>query len=145
MNSSKPPKYTRATIDKVNDTFIVKDGLFYNYYPIKVSIMIPGKVLKIDVSPPLIADGYIVFKKKIYQVNKKDILRRKFHVSREHRPKPIESECNIRHINEPRPEQIPQDEVLQDANLAWEEQIRALQHMVNPEEIWWCEDDSWSR
>lgn len=143
ISSVRPPKESRATLDAVNGTFIVQNGLVYDYYPVKVSELIPGMFLKLDVSPPLLKEGTLVFQKKFYRVSVQQLLKRKIHVRSQYFPasnntnnNETSSERQVQSRNERGAESTAWAEELEAANMALEGQIESLRALDDPQAEW---------
>lgn len=79
------PRKTLTSLDpQRSDYYIVKDGLLYNYYSIKiVPFEVDQKILRFEKYPPIIAEGVVMIKKKLYRVTPEDLLRGLVRTSRE--------------------------------------------------------------
>lgn len=138
---TKPPKLSKPDLDPSKEYFVVDNGMLFDYYPIKIlpTSFGSGRFHKIEKSPPVISDGFVIFKKKIYKLTKEDLLRRRINVSAEYHPtvQPIVAVSNAPDIHKPAVSQPSRIELSEDANVAWEEQIRTLLHADDPQTWDW--------
>lgn len=132
------PKWSRATLDVINNTFAVPNGLLFDYYPISChkNKMI-GPYLKIVLSPGIMAEGFAIINKTVYSVSLRDLQRRRINVNNERTEyasstairKPKESKPTAESTNpadEQGPFDLSRDQVGQAANVAWEDEINSL-------------------
>lgn len=124
----KPPKDSRPTLEYTKDTFVVRNGLLFDYYPMKASVLIPDKIFNIIVSPPILTDGYACLGKEIYEVSKQDLMKRKVYVSKQYSNRGSSTQPEQSVPNPPKQELDNSSgiEIDEDANLAWENQIDSL-------------------
>lgn len=142
---TKPPRVTKSTLDAKSRTvsFVIPNGMFYDYYSLKVSKEPTGSsglFHRIEKLPPVLADGLVIFNKKIYAVSRKDLLRRRINVSTEyHVPvhQPIAETTVEPVVEQPVTHNPAGFEVLEDANMAWDEQVRSLLYAHDPEAWYW--------
>lgn len=60
------PKSTRSTLDVVNNTYVVRNGLLYEYYPISTKESKPGdRFIKLEISPGVITPGIAIVDKQL--------------------------------------------------------------------------------
>jgi hypothetical protein len=141
---TKPPRSSKPVLETNRDAFILVTGLFYDYYPIKLKpISLGDKFIRIEKSPPVLADGLIICNKKVYTITKQELLRRKFNVANEC---PVSTTKHTSTTNtvasaspglQPGLSETLGDEVAQDVNLAWEEQVGALLYAENSQTWDW--------
>ncbi len=150
---TKPPRVIQSTVERSSRTqsFIVQNGLLYDYYSIKVSPtpIKEGKPFhKIEKLPSILADGLVVINKKIYIVSRKDLLRRRINVNNEYHQS---TQSQQQPVQEPTVESTVKQstvnralgvEVSEDVNMAWDEQIRTLLHVNDPEAWYWETEDT---
>ena len=145
------PKLTRSTLDLINNTYVVQNGMMYDYYPISIKDgEATGNYLQIDISPGVKAPGFVTYKKSMYEVPIRDLVRRRIDVrrvitkdnTREKAPRPAADK--LPHIAREdgvqlNPEQLAAsdligDEVSKAADMAWEDQVNALLTTLHTEE-----------
>lgn len=77
------PKWSRGTLDVINNTFVVRNGLIYEYYPISVRPYKAGSnFIEFETSPGIVSDGIAIVGKKLYKVTVADLFRRKINVNK---------------------------------------------------------------
>lgn len=151
------PKYTRSTFELKANYFVVEQGGQYHYFPVKIDPdTAEREVMRMVTRPPLLLQGHVVFNRKVYEISVSDILRgivRKsslVHQGRAHgntggdsatsnTPNPSESELRASpdrsaDSDEHRAGSDAGLEVEQAADLAWQEQTRALLETLHQEE-----------
>jgi hypothetical protein len=142
------PKTSRSTLDLLNNMYVVKNGLVYDYYSISVKPGVHGKFMFFDVSPAIIQPGIAIVGKAMYDVSLPDLLRRKINVGNRRQPaviKPIEPTSKttissgdtktsdpIQCKDESRTGIFVGDEESEAVDLAWEEQVGTLLEAVHP-------------
>lgn len=147
---TKPPRVTKSTLDAKSRTvsFVILNGMFYDYYSMKVSkepISPSGLFHRIEKLPAVLADGLVIFNKKIYAVSRKDLLRRRINVSTEYSipvQQPVAATTIEPIVEQPVTHNPAGFEVLEDANVAWDEQVRSLLHAHDPEAWYWETESS---
>src|SRR4051812_9960913 len=83
MTATNEPKWTRAVLDVINNTYVVKKDLLYEYYPIECAPLATGdKFIKLIKSPVVIAEGIAIVGRQQYAVSVGDLLRRRINVAR---------------------------------------------------------------
>jgi hypothetical protein len=140
-----------------NNYFIVKEGEKYHYHKITVvDIDTPAAFFRLEKHPPVFCDGIVVIKKKLYRLPMADILRGVVRKSREITLKVTSDESKSRrsagkpigtndivvltgneafqHPNESAVSDDFEDEVSQQADVYWEEQVDSLLHSIYTEE-----------
>lgn len=143
------PKWSRGTLDLVNNTYVVRNGLIYDYYPISVLPLREGShFYEIDISPGVQAQGIAIIDKTMYEVPLRDLLRRHIDVRKKQSTvnavvnprtrREATVQTDIRAVqsdpDEFRPSDFAGDEISKDANLAWEDQISTLLQTIHSEE-----------
>lgn len=76
------PKYSRSTMDVLNNYYVVQNGLLFDYYPISTKPERNGKFIFLDVSPPVWKSGVAIIDRIQYDVSVQDIIRRRVNVSK---------------------------------------------------------------
>lgn len=125
---SKPPKYTKPNLVYTKDTFVVQNGLLFDYYPIEARILIPDKVYELRISPPIIREGYACINKTIYQVSVTDLIKRKVYVNKQFTGT-SNGATKGKSVSSKSEQSVVGDvgiEIDKDADLAWENQIDSL-------------------
>lgn len=150
---SPEPKETRPVLEKVINTFAVRipDTGHFNYYKIKLEKEVRkegSNFVDILISPPVLSEGYISFKRKIYLVTLRDLLRRRVNVSTPITNFKFEFPTTVPLVVDNTTTSIPDklgignlpgggdDESI---NLHWEEQIESLFYLDDTEEKWQIE------
>jgi hypothetical protein len=131
------PKWSRAALDVINNTYVIRNGLLYEYYPISV---LPYKetdgFMRLEISPGVMAPGIAIVGKQLFEVSLDDLLRRKINVSKKHRSaaddnigsklptkKSKGSKSTETNPVKQRLGTVSGDEVGQNADMAWENQV----------------------
>lgn len=125
----KPPKLSNPNLTYVKDTYVVQNGLLFDYYPIKTKPLILDKVFSIEVSPPLLQDGYVCIDKEIYKVSANDLMKRKVYANKQYsttKTTTITEQQFVSNKPESKSNEVPGIEIDKDADLAWENQIDSL-------------------
>jgi hypothetical protein len=143
------PKWSRGALDLINNTYVVRNSLLYEYYPISV---LPYKdtdpFIKLEVSPGVISEGVAVFGGKAYDVSVSDLFRRRINVRKQRLSTPDDNvgetgksngESKERrevqdHTNEQRLSDLFGDEVSEVADMAWENQVDSLLQTFHSQE-----------
>lgn len=78
------PKWSRGALDLIDNTYVVRNNLLYEYYPVSVY---PYKetdpFIKLEVSPGVMSPGTIVLDGKAFDVSLEDLLRRRINVKKQ--------------------------------------------------------------
>lgn len=140
-SSRNVPKMSSPTLDIKNNYYLVKTGLLYNYYPIKVKPFTEDdNIIWFEKTPPVLMEGIVIVGKKPYHVTTQDLMRGVIRKSRavavakrekvDGKSESVTSIKSLRqtlqHPDEQRVSREASVEILEDANAAWEEQIGAL-------------------
>jgi hypothetical protein len=152
------PKYIRDELEYVVGMFIMKverlatetapASIFWHYYPLKVSAEQKGNFYRIEVSPVVVGDGYVCINDQIFHVPVGDLVRRRINVTRiaASRRSPSNTNSNTStntsatapaprgNSYQPSPSDVVEPEVREAIDLAFQEQIEALQYFENIEE-----------
>lgn len=84
LNSKNVPKAFSSTLDPKNNKYVVKTGLIYNYFDIKVAPAAETDgIIRFEKTPPVLVEGIAVVGKKFYKVTPQDLLRGVIRKSRE--------------------------------------------------------------
>jgi hypothetical protein len=84
LNSKNVPKAFSSTLDMKNNKYVIKTGLIYNYFDIKVAPAAETDgVIRFEKTPPVLIEGIAVVGKKFYKVTPQDLLRGVIRKSRE--------------------------------------------------------------
>ena len=139
MLTKVAPKLTSAEFKPSSIRLLVEraDGR-YDYYPIKLGDR-KGLFAEILVTPPVIADGLVRYERKLYAVTKRDILRRRINVAhpviRASQPDIPSASSGVPGVDvagqagageQPGSGPNLDEQILQSANLVFEEQMRTL-------------------
>lgn len=130
--------------------YVVKTGLLYNYYPIKVKAFTEAdSIIRFEKSPPVLMEGIAIVGKKPYRVTPQDLMRQVIRKSREvavaKREKvngksgTVGTDSNVspetlQHSNKSAVVPKAEMEECQVADAAWEEQIGALFDLIAAKE-----------
>lgn len=149
------PRYVETKLIYRNNYFVVSDGEAFAYYPIKLSVeIVDAPILRIEKSPPLLLEGWVLTNNKVYLVPYEDLVRKVVRKSREikqevHHATPESPLVNS--LNSPRDDSLSdliksrtidasEMEISKAADAAWQDQIGALYGPVSEEEEWEIED-----
>lgn len=143
------PKLTRGSLDLVNNTYVVQNGLLFEYYSISTEPFAVGdKFIKFEISPATMAPGVAIVGKKMYDVPLRDLVRRRIDVSRLRRTESNSDESTDSNpakqtrrkgiiklnSNESGSGTISGDEISKVADLAWENQVDSLLEIIHSKE-----------
>jgi hypothetical protein len=142
VSSKNVPKLITAELTVKDNYYVVKTGLLYNYYPIKVKTFTEtDSIIRFEKSPPVLVEGIAIVGKKPYRVTPQDLMRQIIRKSREVavpkrdkvNGKSGKAESNnvvvpetIQHSDKSAASREAEMEECQVADAAWEEQIGAL-------------------
>lgn len=158
MANSLDPKETRSSLEPVPNTLAVSNGSNFDYYAIKLGSAVNGYIPILKM-PPIIAEGYITYSKKLYRLTYRDFFRRRLNVNQpSYSPTPAITNSNADSANPSSPVgamveaginnlqsgliESSELQLIEDANLAWKEQVGTLLHSIDPEEEWLGSDYS---
>lgn len=150
VSSKNVPKLITAELAVKDNYYVVKTGLLYNYYPIKVKTFTDtDSIIRFEKSPPVLVEGIAIVGKKPYRVTPQDLMRQIIRKSREVAV-PKRDKVNgksgktgsdsvvvpeaIQHSNKPAVGAKTEMEECQAADAAWEEQIGALFDFISSKE-----------
>ena len=146
---STGPKWSRGALDLINNTYVVRNGLLYEYYPISVySYKDTDIFIKLELSPGVMSSGVAIIDGKIYDVDLRDLFRRRINVKKQRlhatdvnvgdRGKSSKENEKPKHVkdysDQQRLSELFGDEISQAADLAWEDQIDSLLQAVHAQE-----------
>lgn len=142
VSSKNVPKIITAELAVKDNYYVVKTGLLYNYYPIKVKTFTESdSIIRFEKSPPVLIEGIAIVGKKPYRVTPQDLMRQIIRKSREvavpKREKvngksgKVESDSivvpqTVQHSDQSAVSTKAEMDECQVADAAWEEQIGAL-------------------
>jgi hypothetical protein len=148
--ATNEPKWTRAALDVINNTYVVKKDLLYEYYPIECAPLKAGdKFIKLVKSPGIISGGTAIVGKQLYSVSLWDLLRRRINVSKQQRRSTTDDNIGERVTATKKSKsstkskadskqsgsgQIFGVEVSEAADMAWEDQVHSLLQTIHTEE-----------
>jgi hypothetical protein len=162
----KAPTSVSETMTRKNNYFIVKQGDLYNYFRVTLLPYKDGDlIMRFDKHPPVLREGIVVIEKKCYKVTLPDLMRGVIRKSRELEKvqngiKSITTtaECTkssvssvvlissgkptIHNPDQQTTSSEVENEVCQQADLCWNEQVESLLHSIHKEEggIWEVSD-----
>ena len=127
-------------------TLAVFDGNEYIYYPITLGIR-NGNFVPVLKAPQVIKEGFVTFERKLFKFGLRDFFRGRLNVAQPAQSSRIVSRASVvtaSAVPEPAPTSSDQpgtsglfrDDLDQDTNLAWGEQIDSLLYATNSEEEW---------
>jgi len=139
-SSKNVPKMSSPALEIKNNYYLVKTGLLYNYYPIKVKPFTDGdSIMRFEKAPPVLMEGIVIINKKPYHVTVQDLMRQVIRKSREvavakrEQANGNSGTTSIKALRQAVQHPVEQGsvreasvEIIEDANAAWEEQIGAL-------------------
>lgn len=153
MSSFSSSVMSKVRLEPTPNTFAMLNGTSYDYHRIVLGDL-TGNYVNIDRMPSVINEGYVTYKKNLYFVSYRDFFRRRVNVSHIYQPtnsagntNPLAAPVAQPGVNsdEPRTEDAARNQIDEDADLAWEEQIGALLHSIDPQEEWNNADYTQSR
>lgn len=138
--SKNIPKMSSPTLEIKNNYYVVKTGLLYNYYPIKVVAGSPeDSIIRFEKTPPVLMEGIAIIDKKAYHVTPKDLMRlviRKYREVTVAKREKVNGKAasnstsavreTVQHPDERGTSGQTEMEIIQAADNAWSEQIGAL-------------------
>lgn len=137
-------------MEPVNGSFAVQNGLMWDYYPMKLGDR-KGDFVAITKLPPVLKEGYATYQKKLFKVTFKDFLRSRINVGQPAftaEPAATDEPSGTTDqptatVDKPRVDSVQSGsdksfglQEHQAADVAWEEQVRALLHLDDPEAEW---------
>lgn len=149
MASELRPKESKEVLEPTKGTLAVENGLLYDYYSISFGEQ-QGPFVSIKKLPPVFKEGFVTYQKKLYKVGFRDFLRSRVNVGQPaHVPAarnadngnsaasaPPDVAATSGPGNQPRVDSVVELQVQQAADLAFEDQVRALLYAADPEEEW---------
>jgi hypothetical protein len=149
------PKESKSTLEPMPHTFAVENGLVYDYYPIKLGLRL-GDYIAIQKLPPVMKEGFVTYQKRLYKVTFRDFFRSRVNVGQPaYTPARNDDGASTSRstIVDPSPSSdvaaTPASvgdqqgsestfglQINQAADLAWEDQIRTLLFVDDPQEEW---------
>lgn len=151
------PKVVKSVLEPTLNTIAIENGLFFDYYPIKLGDK-TGDFVQLTKLPPVIAEGFVTYNKRLYKLTYRDFFRRRLNVQSSYTaPTSATRTGAVESTNTPEPIGVVEAgdnsvqsgvgnsvelQVLEDANLAWDEQINSLLHSIDSEEEWVIENYS---
>jgi hypothetical protein len=156
--SPNKPKLSLTNLEIQNNCYVVPGNGRYHYFPVKIEESANPLFLSFKKGPPIIVDGMVFFKKKMYEVSSDDILRGRICKSKIIQRENQNGNSSARKGNSSNSalataatvgaitvETVRPDnqsatmpaavlEVVKDANAAWEDQIDSLLDHVSSQE-----------
>lgn len=154
----KAPTSVSEIMTRKNNYYIVKQGDLYNYFRITLQPYLAGDlIMRFNKHPPVIREGIVVIEKKCYRVTIPDLMRGVIRKSRElvkvqngtksiattiEHAKPVvpsivpisSGEPTVHDSNEQAVSGEVENEICQQADLCWNEQVESLLHSIHQEE-----------
>lgn len=153
MATQISPKESKSVLEPTRNTFAVENGILYDYFSIKLGER-RGDYVDITKLPPVIRPGFVTFQKKLYKLELRDFFRSRLNVGQPAFSSTISSDTgadaadatanptvtNVDTTTESdgqsRVDSTFGVQVNQAADVAWEDQIRALLFADDPEAQW---------
>lgn len=143
------PKESKGALEPVTNTFAVQNGMLWDYYPIKLGDR-KGDYVAIVKLPPVLKEGYATYQKKLFKVTFKDFLRSRVNVGQPAYTAEPGTDDESGSTEQPKlvtvkpavnSEQCRTDDTFgvqinEAADVAWQEQVRALLYLDDPEAEW---------
>lgn len=164
--SPNEPKVSLPNLDYKNNCYVVPSGGRFHYFPIKIDEATEDRpTMRFAVTPPILLDGIVMYKRKMYKVRSRDILRGMVLKCLEIVPAKRENNGNTSTSNSTPQVGVAQtsnsdlssfvksgvDDFIEledgkDANSAWEEQVESLLGYVSSKEggEWEIKDPAFS-
>jgi hypothetical protein len=131
------PKWSRGSLDVINNTFVVQNGMIYEYYPISVKPYDKDdKFIELEISPGIRSPGKAIIAKNVYDVSLADLERRRINVSKRINEEvgrntsdtasKAKSSKPKASNNEQRSVPVSGRELTKAADVAWEDQVESL-------------------
>lgn len=154
--SGAQPKLALSTLELKTGYFVVPANGVYNYFPVKVQEdTLEKPIMRFEKAPPVLIDGILMLKRKMYEVSAEDILRGIIHKSREIKTERVSHGSRTTSTN-PNPAttidpvsaaaetirhqgqqgSVPNSvlEITEDVDSAWQEQVGTLLDLVSSKE-----------
>jgi hypothetical protein len=143
------PKLSRGTFDIINNTYVIRNGFLYDYYPIVCNKVKPNNnFIDIEISPGIMAEGIAIIDRKAYDVSLRDLQRRIIDVRKvrttvdSRKQKVNTTETNTKPStsivqsseNEQGPGSTVGNKVGKIADVAWQKQVDTLLETLHSEE-----------
>jgi hypothetical protein len=151
MATTISPKESRGALEPVPNTYAVENGVLYDYYPVKLGDR-KGDFVTITKLPPLLREGFVTYQKKLFKVELRDFFRSRVNVGKPYVAAADGTNANTTATSDSvvsaelgQPSTTPDKQGTVDTSgiqvdeavdLAWEEQIRALLTLDDPEAQW---------
>jgi hypothetical protein len=134
------PKWSRGALEAINNMYVVRNGLLFEYYPFSViDFTEKDKFIKFEISPGIISPGIAVVEGNFYDVSLDDLFRRRINVGKRHihaaddnvgrrtsSKKSKESRVAKEDSDKSRFSEVFGDEVSEAADVAFEDQVDSL-------------------
>lgn len=142
------PKWSRGALDLVNNTYVVRNNLLYEYYPISTYPYKEGdSFIRLETSPGVMVAGIAIVDNDFYDVSIPDLLRRRINVKNKRlyasddnvgTSESTESSKRVRKLKKHPDKQglsdLFGDEVSEAADLAFEDQVNTLLQAFHSQE-----------
>lgn len=152
--SPNEPKLSLPNLEYRNNYYVVPSGGRFHYFPVKAVVGTEDlPVIRLEKSPPVLIDGIVMFKRKMYSIRARDILRgivlksREINVKRDISERtPTISTTNtpdttervsgktVYDLGQPATLSDAELEISKAADAAWEDQVESLLGFVSSKE-----------
>jgi hypothetical protein len=149
--SPNKPRLSLPTLEVQNNCYVVPSGGKYHYFSVKIEEdPLKPNFLYFKKTPPILVDGFVFYKKEMYQVSSDDILRLRIRKSKIVQKENLNGTCNnngstvaktsppgktsVRNTRQPTAKHIAVLEVDLAADTTWEEQTDSLLHLISSKE-----------
>lgn len=144
------PKWSRGALDLINNTYVVRNNLLYEYYPISVyPYNDSDPFIRLETSPGIMTAGVAIVDNTVYDVSLADILRRRINVknkrlyatgdnsdaaNKSNGKQSKESRKAKNDSNQQGLSELFGDEISEAADLAFEDQVDTLLQALHSQE-----------
>lgn len=152
MRAEVRPKESKGTLEPIPNSFIVQNGMLYDYYPIRFG-EVKGSFVELQKLPGLVTGGYVTYQKQLYTLSIQDFLRSRLNVGIAAYTVPTTTNSagasitaaaaptssdpgNITSFGQSFADATFGVQINKAADMAWKDQIDALLHSIDPEEEW---------
>lgn len=145
------PKWSRGALEIVNNTYVVRNDLLFEYYSISaLPYTEKDSFIRLEISPGIVSEGIAIIDDEMYDVSLHDLLRRRINVGKRRvneelfggdntstGDKPKKHKHRRRSATNPNEQGLSGlfgDEVGEAADMAWENQVNTLLQIISTEE-----------
>lgn len=147
---STGPKWSRGALELINNTYVVRNNLLFEYYPISVKPYTEKDTfIRLEISPGTMSEGIAVIDDNFYDVSLQDLLRRRINVHKRRIQDDLFDSANTVTRNRRKHKEKAEsssdsnqqgfsglfgDEIGEAADVAWEDQVQSLLQTFYTEE-----------